>query len=107
MRSIPLARITNPVEHDPYYEEGVGDFNLDRLKHDRSWLAAAWLTASPKKKSALRIETEVFYSMMDSLNSASSSYGPTWTLYGASGNRRDDQRGHRLGSDRRRIDGSW
>ena len=47
-RSLALIYAVNPFgadhqssEHDPYYEEGVGDFNFDRLKADWSWLAAA------------------------------------------------------------------
>ena len=68
-------------EHDPYYEEGVGDFNLDRLKQMGlgSPQPAYSLT---EEKVRFAFETELFYSMMDSAELCQFVYGPTWTLYG-------------------------
>jgi aldehyde:ferredoxin oxidoreductase len=86
-RSLALIYAVNPFgadhqssEHDPYYEEGVGDFNLDRLKQIGlgSPQPAYSLT---EEKVRFAYETEVFYSMLDSLELCQFVYGPTWTLY--------------------------
>jgi aldehyde:ferredoxin oxidoreductase len=87
-RSLALIYAVNPFgadhqscEHDPYYEEGIGDFNLDRLKVIGlgSPQPAYSLT---EEKVRFGYETEVFYSMMDSAELCQFVYGPTWTLYG-------------------------
>ncbi len=87
-RSLALIYAVNPFgadhqssEHDPYYEEGIGDFNLDRLKLIGlgSPQPAYSLT---EEKVRFAYETEVFYSMMDSAELCQFVYGPTWTLYG-------------------------
>jgi aldehyde:ferredoxin oxidoreductase len=87
-RSLALIYAVNPFgadhqssEHDPYYEEGIGDFNLDRLKAIGlgSPQPAYSLT---EEKVRFAYETEVFYSMMDSAELCQFVYGPTWTLYG-------------------------
>ncbi len=87
-RSLALIYAVNPFgadhqssEHDPYYEEGIGDFNLDRLKvlGLGSPQPAYSLT---EEKVRFAYETEVFYSMMDSAELCQFVYGPTWTLYG-------------------------
>jgi aldehyde:ferredoxin oxidoreductase len=87
-RSLALIYAVNPfgadhqsAEHDPYYEEGIGDFNLDRLKVIGlgSPQPAYSLT---EEKVRFAYETEVFYSMMDSAELCQFVYGPTWTLYG-------------------------
>ena len=86
-RSLALIYAVNPFgadhqssEHDPYYEEGVGDFNLDRLKQINlgSPQPAYSLT---EEKVRFAYETEVFYSMLDSAELCQFVYGPTWTLY--------------------------
>ena len=86
-RSLALIYAVNPFgadhqssEHDPYYEEGVGDFNLDRLKQIGlgSPQPAFSLT---EEKVRFAYETEVFYSMLDSVELCQFVYGPTWTLY--------------------------
>ena len=86
-RSLALIYAVNPFgadhqssEHDPYYEEGVGDFNLDRLKQIGlgSPQPAYSLT---EEKVRFAYETEVFYSMLDSAELCQFVYGPTWTLY--------------------------
>ncbi len=87
-RVLALIYAVNPFgadhqssEHDPYYEEGIGDFNLDRLKVIGlgSPQPAYSLT---EEKVRFGYETEVFYSMMDSAELCQFVYGPTWTLYG-------------------------
>lgn len=86
-RSLALIYAVNPFgadhqssEHDPYYEEGVGDFNLDRLKQIGlgSPQPAYSLT---EEKVRFAYETEVFYSMLDSAELCQFVWGPTWTLY--------------------------
>lgn len=89
-RSLALIYAVNPFgadhqssEHDPYYEEGVGDFNLDRLK--QIGLGAPQPTYSlSEEKVRFAYETEVFYSMLDSAELCQFVYGPTWTLYDGS-----------------------
>lgn len=86
-RSLALIYAVNPFgadhqssEHDPYYEEGVGDFNLDRLK--QIGLGAPQPAYSlGEEKVRFAYETEVFYSMLDSAELCQFVYGPTWTLY--------------------------
>ena len=86
-RSLALIYAVNPFgadhqssEHDPYYEEGVGDFNLNRLK--QIGLGAPQPVYSlTEEKVRFAYETEVFYSMLDSLELCQFVYGPTWTLY--------------------------
>ncbi len=86
-RSLALIYAVNPFgadhqssEHDPYYEEGVADFNLNRLKQIGlgSPQPAYSLT---EEKIRFAYETEVFYSMLDSAELCQFVYGPTWTLY--------------------------
>ncbi len=86
-RSLALIYAVNPFgadhqssEHDPYYEEGVVDFNLDRLK--QIGLGAPQPAYSlTEEKVRFAYETEVFYSMLDSAELCQFVYGPTWTLY--------------------------
>jgi aldehyde:ferredoxin oxidoreductase len=86
-RSLAVIYAVNPFgadhqssEHDPYYEEGVGDFNLDRLK--QIGLGAPQPAYSlTEEKVRFAYETEVFYSMLDSAELCQFVYGPTWTLY--------------------------
>jgi aldehyde:ferredoxin oxidoreductase len=87
-RSLALIYAVNPFgadhqssEHDPYYEEGVAELNLDRLK-----LIGL---SEPQKQYSLTnekvrfaIKGELFYSMMDSLELCQFVWGPAWTLYG-------------------------
>ncbi len=86
-RSLALIYAVNPFgadhqssEHDPYYEEGIGDFNLDRLKQIGlgSPQPAYSLT---DEKVRFAYESEIFYSMTDSAELCQFVYGPTWTLY--------------------------
>jgi aldehyde:ferredoxin oxidoreductase len=87
-RSLGLIYAVNPFgadhqssEHDPYYEEGVADFNLNRLKEIGLGTPQPPRSLGPEKVRFAYL-TEVFYSMMDSLDLCQFVYGPTWCLYG-------------------------
>jgi aldehyde:ferredoxin oxidoreductase len=87
-RSLALIYAVNPFgadhqssEHDPYYEEGVAEFNLNRLKEmDLSDPQPARSLTPEKVRFAFL--SQCFYSMMDSLTLCQFVYGPTWCLYG-------------------------
>jgi len=68
-------------EHDPYYEEGIGGFNLDRLMEIDLKEPPAFRSLGAEKV-RFAAYTQIFYSMMDSLELCQFVYGPTWTLYG-------------------------
>jgi aldehyde:ferredoxin oxidoreductase len=68
-------------EHDPYYEEGVGDFNLNRLM-EIDLREPTPFRSLGSEKVRFAAYTQIFYSMMDSLELCQFVYGPTWTLYG-------------------------
>jgi len=86
-RSLGLIYAVNPFgadhqssEHDPYYEDGIGDFNLDRLKQiGLGDPQPAYSLTEEKVRFAY--ESEVFYSMLDSAELCQFVWGPTWTLY--------------------------
>jgi len=87
-RSLGLIYAVNPFgadhqssEHDPYYEEGVADLNLDRLKLIGLSEPQPGLSLTPEKVRFAYL-TEVFYSMVDSLELCQFVWGPAWTLYG-------------------------
>jgi aldehyde:ferredoxin oxidoreductase len=87
-RSLGLIYAVNPFgadhqssEHDPYYEEGVADFNLNRLKEIGLGAPQPVHSLTPEKVRFAYL-TEVFYSMMDTLDLCQFVYGPTWCLYG-------------------------
>ena len=87
-RSLSLIYAVNPFgadhqssEHDPYYEEGVADLNLNRLKMIGLGDPQPGYSLTPEKIRFAYL-TEVFYSMLDSLELCQFVYGPAWTLYG-------------------------
>jgi aldehyde:ferredoxin oxidoreductase len=87
-RSLGLIYAVNPFgadhqssEHDPYYEEGMSDFNLDRLKL-MGLGSPQPLYSLSEEKVRFAYETELFYSMLDSAELCQFVFGPTWTLYG-------------------------
>jgi aldehyde:ferredoxin oxidoreductase len=87
-RSLGLIYAVNPFgadhqssEHDPYYEEGVADLNLDRLKMIGLSDPQPGYSLTPEKIRFAYL-TEVFYSMLDSAELCQFVYGPAWTLYG-------------------------
>lgn len=87
-RSLGLIYAVNPFgadhqssEHDSYYEEGVADLNLNRLK------ALGLSQPQPgysltKEKVRFAYLTEVFYSILDTVELCQFVWGPAWTLYG-------------------------
>ena len=86
-RSLGLIYAVNPFgadhqssEHDPYYEEGIGDFNLDRLKQIGLGKPQPAYSLT-EEKVRFAYETECFYSMLDSAELCQFVWGPTWTLY--------------------------
>ena len=87
-RSLALIYAVNPFgadhqssEHDPYYEEGIGGFNLERLTEMGLDKPQPAYSLTPEKVRFAYL-TELFYSMMDSAELCQFVYGPTWTLYG-------------------------
>src|SRR5512139_609273 len=87
-RSLSLIYAVNPFgadhqssEHDPYYEEGVADLNLNRLKMMGLSEPQPGYSLTPEKVRFAYL-SEVFYSMMDSLELCQFVFGPAWTLYG-------------------------
>jgi aldehyde:ferredoxin oxidoreductase len=87
-RSLGLIYAVNPFgadhqssEHDPYYEEGVADLNLNRLKLIGLDTPQPGYSLTPEKVRFAYL-TEVFYSMLDSVELCQFVFGPAWTLYG-------------------------
>jgi aldehyde:ferredoxin oxidoreductase len=87
-RSLGLIYAVNPFgadhqssEHDPYYEEGVADLNLNRLKMIGLGEPQPGYSLTPEKVRFAYL-TSVFYSMLDSAELCQFVYGPAWTLYG-------------------------
>lgn len=87
-RSLGLIYAVNPFgadhqssEHDPYYEEGVADLNLNRLKLIGLDSPQTLYGLGPEKVRFAYL-TEVFYSMLDSVELCQFVFGPAWTLYG-------------------------
>jgi aldehyde:ferredoxin oxidoreductase len=87
-RALGLIYAVNPFgadhqssEHDPYYEEGVADLNLNRLKEIGLGTPQPPHSLGPEKVRFAYL-TQVFYSMMDALTVCQFVYGPTWCLYG-------------------------
>ena len=87
-RSLGLIYAVNPFgadhqssEHDPYYEEGVADLNLNRLKLIGLGVPQPAYSLQEEKVRFAYL-TEVFYSMLDSVELCQFVFGPAWTLYG-------------------------
>ena len=87
-RSLGLIYAVNPFgadhqssEHDPYYEDGVAEFNLNRLKEIGLGSPQPLRSLNPEKVRFAYL-TEIFYSMMDTLDLCQFVYGPTWCLFG-------------------------
>ncbi len=87
-RSLGLIYAVNPFgadhqssEHDPYYEEGVADLNLNRLKLIGLGDPQPGYSLTSEKVRFAYL-TSVFYSMLDSAELCQFVFGPAWTLYG-------------------------
>jgi aldehyde:ferredoxin oxidoreductase len=89
-RSLALIYAVNPFgadhqssEHDPMYEEGTAQLYLDRL-------AELDLKDPPPygsfgaEKVRFATYTQIFYSLLDTLELCQFVWGPAWTLYGPS-----------------------
>lgn len=87
-RSLGLIYAVNPFgadhqssEHDPMYEEGAGALYLNRLAElDLKDLPAAGSMGPEKIRFAAY--TQIFYSLLDTLELCQFVWGPAWTLYG-------------------------
>jgi aldehyde:ferredoxin oxidoreductase len=87
-KSLAVIYAVNPFgadhqssEHDPYYEEGAKPLYLNRL--------AQLDLKNPTSPGSLGTEkvrfgayTQIFYSMLDTLELCQFVWGPAWTLYG-------------------------
>jgi len=87
-RSLALIYAVNPFgadhqssEHDPYYEEGVAELNLNRLKLLGLGDPQPGYSLTPEKVRFAYL-TEAYYSFLDSAELCQFVYGPAWTLYG-------------------------
>jgi aldehyde:ferredoxin oxidoreductase len=87
-RSLSLIYAVNPFgadhqssEHDPYYEEGVADLNLNRLKLIGLGEPQPGYSLNAEKVRFAYL-TQVFYSLLDSAELCQFVFGPAWTLYG-------------------------
>ena len=87
-KSLAVIYAVNPFgadhqssEHDPYYEEGVWDFNLDRLKEIDLKNPTPPGNLGPEKV-RFAAYSQIFYSLLDTLELCQFIWGPTWTLYG-------------------------
>lgn len=87
-RSLGLIYAVNPFgadhqssEHDPYYEEGIGDFNLDRLKMIGLGDPQPAYSLTPEKV-RFAYNSQLFFSLCDSAELCQFVWGPAWTLYG-------------------------
>jgi aldehyde:ferredoxin oxidoreductase len=89
-RSLALIYAVNPFgadhqssEHDPMYEQGTAQLYLDRL-------AELGLKDPPpvgsfgEEKVRFATYSQIFYSMLDTLELCQFVWGPAWTLYGPS-----------------------
>jgi aldehyde:ferredoxin oxidoreductase len=77
----PFGADHQSSEHDPFYEEGVGDFYLQRLAH-LNLAAPQPVYSLTDEKIRYAYQTELFYSAVDSYSLCQFVYGPAWQLYG-------------------------
>ena len=87
-KSLALIYAVNPFgadhqssEHDPMYEEGAADLYLGRLAElDLKHPPAAGSLGPEKVRFATY--SQIFYSLLDTLELCQFVWGPAWTLYG-------------------------
>lgn len=77
----PFGADHQSSEHDPLYEEGVGDFYLQRLAHLQLTSPQPVYSLTDEKVRFAYL-TELFYSAIDSYALCQFVYGPAWQLYG-------------------------
>jgi len=87
-RSLALIYAVNPFgadhqssEHDPYYEEGIEGFNLDRLKELGLGDPQPAYSLTPEKVRFAYV-TQLFFSLCDSAELCQFVWGTAWPLYG-------------------------
>jgi len=87
-RSLGLIYAVNPFgadhqssEHDPYYEEGVEDLNLNRLKMIGLSEPQPAYSLTPEKV-RFAYNSQLFFSLTDAAELCQFVWGPAWTLYG-------------------------
>ena len=89
-RSLGLIYAVNPFgadhqssEHDPMYEEGAADLYLGRLAELDLKDPPPYASLGPEKV-RFAAYTQIFYSLLDTLELCQFVWGPAWTLYGPS-----------------------
>ena len=87
-RSLALIYAVNPFgadhqssEHDPYYEEGIEGFNLDRLK-ELGLGDPQPVYSLTTEKVRFAYLTQLFFSLCDSAGLCQFVWGAAWPLYG-------------------------
>jgi len=87
-RSLSLIYAVNPFgadhqssEHDPMYEEEASEFYLNRLKQLDLKDPPTLYSLGPEKV-RFAAYTQIFYSILDTLELCQFVWGPAWTLYG-------------------------
>jgi aldehyde:ferredoxin oxidoreductase len=87
-RSLGLIYAVNPFgadhqssEHDPMYEEDASDLYLNRLKQLDLKDPPTLYSLGPEKV-RFATYTQIFYSILDTLELCQFVWGPAWTLYG-------------------------
>ncbi len=87
-RSLALIYAVNPFgadhqssEHDPMYEEDAGDIYLTRLARLGLESPPPYGDFGPEKV-RFAAKTQIFYSVLDTLELCQFVWGPAWTLYG-------------------------
>jgi aldehyde:ferredoxin oxidoreductase len=77
----PFGADHQSSEHDPIYEEGVGDFYLQRLAH-LGLTTPQPVYSMTEEKLRYAYLTQLFYSALDTYCVCQFVYGPSWELYG-------------------------
>lgn len=87
-KSLALIYAVNPFgadhqssEHDPMYEEDAGDLYLSRLAKLGLTSPQPYGDLGPEKV-RFAARTQIFYSLLDTLELCQFVWGPAWTLYG-------------------------
>jgi aldehyde:ferredoxin oxidoreductase len=87
-RALAVIYAVNPFgadhqssEHDPMYEEGTAQLYLDRLAELDLKDPPPYASLGPEKV-RFAATTQIFYSILDTLELCQFVWGPAWTLYG-------------------------
>jgi aldehyde:ferredoxin oxidoreductase len=89
-KSLAIIYAVNPFgadhqssEHDPMYEEGTAQLYLDRLA-ELDLKDPPPYSSLGAEKTRFAAYTQIFYSLLDTLELCQFIWGPAWTLYGPS-----------------------